>query len=358
MTSSGDGKQQMSDYERIAWERLRSLVAERMDKKDRVPARVRRSMDNAGDKARDAWDKVPGTDDLEEALVKALRGLKDLTLDPAMASVSEKSVVRRFVKHGLDVKVISDIRNLDLEQLDRVRPKLRTRYSAAAAVEGAAAGLVITGGELLAAFGTVFGAGAGAAPGAGSIAAAVAFDAATVIAASARVTAHVGTYYGYEVSTPEEEFFALSAMSFSNSGPQAAKLMAFQQLSTVTQQLVRRKAWAELNEKVIVKIITEMFERLGLVITKRKLGQAIPVAGVVIGAGLNASYLQSVGRDSELAYRMRFLAEKHGLDPSDLAPLPTANDATHAAGDYIDIQEIVGAELQMKPGSDAVDPES
>ncbi len=207
MASSGDGKHQMSDYERIAWERLRSLVAEQMDKKSRVPARVRRSMDDAGDKARDAWDKVPGTDNVEEALVKALGGLKDLTLDPAMASVSEKGVVSRFVKHGHDVKVISDIRDLDLEQLDRVRPTLRTRYSAAAAVEGAAAGLVITGGEALTAVGSVFGAGIGAAPGAGSIAGAMAFDAATVIATSARVTAHVGTYYGYEVCTPEEGVF-------------------------------------------------------------------------------------------------------------------------------------------------------
>ncbi len=355
MAGGGIGEQQISDYERIAWERLRTLVAERVEKKSRVPAKVRRSMDNAGDKARDTWDKVPGTDNLEEALVKALGGLKDLTLDPAMASVSEKGVVNRFVKHGHDVKVVSDIRDLDLEQLDRVRPKLRTRYSAAAAAEGAAAGLVITGGEALAAFGSVFGAGAGAAPGAGAIAGAMALDAATVIAASARVTAHVGTYYGYEVCTPEEEFFALSAMSFSNSGPHAAKLMAFQQLSVVTQQLVRRKVWAELNEKLIVRVITEMFQRLGLVITKRKLGQAIPVVGVVIGAGLNASYLQSVGRDAELAYRMRFLAEKHGLDPSALAPLPTGRDATGAAGDYIDIQDIVDVELRR---AETVDPEA
>lgn len=313
-------------------------------------------MDNASEKARGAWDKVPGTDNLEEALVKALRGLKDLTLDPAMGSISEKGVVRRFVKYGHDVKAISDIRKIDLEQLDRVRPKLRTRYSAAAAVEGAAAGLVITGGEALATVGSVFGAGVGAAPGAGSIAGAMAFDAATVLAASARITAHVGTYYGYEVCTPEEEFFALSAMSFSNSSPQGAKLMAFQQLSTVTQQLVRGKAWAELNEMLIVKVTTEMFERLGLVITKRKLGQAIPVVGVVIGAGLNAGYLQSVGRDAELAYRIRFLAEKYDLDPSDLAPLPAAYDATGAAEDYVDIQEIVDTALLKKPAQAAVEP--
>ena len=184
----------------------------------------------------------------------------------------------------------------------------------------------------------------------------MAVDAATVIAASARVTAHVGTFYGYELNNPEEELFALSAMSFSNSGPQAAKLMAFQQLSTVTQQLIRRKAWAELNEQLIVRIITKMFQWLGLVITKRKLGQAIPVVGVVIGAGLNASYLQTVAKDAELAYRMRFLADKYGLDPSDLAPRPTDDDATGAAGDFIDIQEIVDEELDRVRGPEDVDP--
>ena len=348
MSNFRDDNLQMSDYERIAWERLRTVVAAQVAKRSRIPPRVQHSIDNASTKVRDVWEKVPGTDNLEAALAKALGGLKDLTLDPAMASVSETRVTSRFVKRGHDVKSIADIRHLDLEQLDRVMPKLRTRYSAAAAVEGAAAGLVISGGEALAAAGSVFGAGVGAAPGAASIVGAMAGDAATVIAASARVTAHVGAFYGYEVSTPEEEFFALSAMSFSNSGPQAAKLMAFQQLSVVTQQLVRNKAWAELNEKLLVRIITELFERLGLVITKRKLGQAIPLVGVVIGAGLNAAYLQSVARDAELAYRMRFLAEKHDLDPSDLAPRPSPKEAPGVVGDYIDIEEIVDAELQKR----------
>ncbi|MGH9023298.1 MAG: EcsC family protein [Acidimicrobiia bacterium] len=342
----------MTDYERRAWERLRVLVAERTERTSKVPVKLHRVVERAGEKARGVWDKVPVADNLEEALLKALEGLKDLTLDPAMASVSEKGVINRFAKHGHAVKVISDIRNLDLEQLDRVMPKLRSRYSAVTALEGAAAGLIITGGEALAAVGSVFGAGVGAAPGAGAIAGAMAFDAATVIAASARVTAHVGTYYGYEVCNPEEELFALSSMSFSNSGPQTAKLMAFQQLSKVTQQLIRRKTWAELNEQLLVRVLTEMFKRLGLRVTQRKLGQAVPVVGIVIGAGLNASYLQTVGRDAELAYRMRFLAEKNDLDPSTLAPLPTLRDAAAAAGDFINIEEIVDAELVDEPGTE------
>lgn len=344
---------EMSAYERTAWERLATQVAERAERKSKVPARLRQIADGGGDKARDAWEKVPTSDNFEEALLKALEGLKDLTLDPAMASVSEKAVIRRFVRNGFEeVKAISDIRALDLEQIDRVMPKVRFRYSAATAVEGAAAGLVISGGEALAAAGSVFGAGVGLAPGAATIAGAMAFDAATVIAASARVTAHVGTLYGYEVCSPEEELFALASMSFTNSGSQGAKLMAFQQLSKVTQQLIRRKAWAELNEQLIVRVITQVFKRLGLRVTQRKLGQAVPVVGIVIGAGLNASYLQSVARDAELAYRMRFLAEKHDLDPSTLAPLPKTEDAAAASGDFIDIEEIVDAELVDDPGTE------
>lgn len=337
--------ERMSQYERDAWEALRALIAERAERKSRVPAKLKQVAARAGDKARDAWDKVPATDSFEEALQKALAGFKDVALDTAMASVSEKYVINRYVKHGFPINSIADIRNLELSDIDRVMPKLRLRYSVATAAEGAVAGLAISGGEALAAVGSVFGAGVGAAPGAGTIAGAMALDAATVIASSARVTAHVGTFYGYEVCTPEEEFFAISAMSFSNSGPQAAKLMAFQQLSKVTQQLVRRATWKELNEKILVRIITEMFKSLGLNITKRKLGQAVPVAGIAIGAGLNASYLQRVGRDAELAYRMRFLAEKHDLDTSTLAPTPSAAAASSAADDYIDIEEIVEAEL-------------
>jgi hypothetical protein len=335
----------MNQYEREAWESLRALIAKRTQKKSLVPAKLQGVAQRAGDKVSSTWDKVPGADNLEGALLKAMEGLKDVALDTAMASVSEKHVINRYVKEGCPITSIADIRKLDLEQIDRVMPKLNLRYSAAAATEGAVAGLAITGGEALAAVGSVFGVGVGAAPGAGTIVGAMAFDAATIVAASARAAAHVGTFYGYEVRNPEEELFALSAMNFSNSGSQAAKLMAFQQLSKVTQQLVRRATWTQLNQHAIVRVITQLFTKLGLRVTQRKIGQAVPVLGVVIGAGLNASYLQTITRDAELAYRMRFLAEKHDLDTSTLAPKPTAAEASAAAGEFVDIEEIIDAEL-------------
>jgi hypothetical protein len=304
---------------------------------------MREAVEHAGERVREVWDRVPVSDDLEDALLKALGGLKDLALDPAMASVSEKQVIKRFAKHGHDLEAIHDIRRLDLQQIDQVMPKLGLRYSAATAIEGAVAGLAITGGEALAALGSIAGAGVGAAPGAGTIVGAIAVDAATVVAASARVTAHIGTFYGYEILNPQEELFALSAMNFSSSSSQAGKLMAYQQLSKLTQQLVRNKTWQELNEHAIVRVITEVFTRLGLGLTKRKAGQAVPVIGAIVGAGLNASYLRTVAQDADLAYRIRLLSERNGLDPTSLTPDIDVQPAD-AAGDYVDIDEIVDQE--------------
>lgn len=46
---------------------------------------------------------------------------------------------------------------------------------------------------------------------------------------------------------------------------------------------------------------------------KQKLGQAVPVAGVVIGAGLNGRLLAKVVTDADRLCRERFLREAYDL---------------------------------------------
>ena len=77
-----------------------------------------------------------------------------------------KFVVPMLRKAGHTVDDIDDIRKLDLQVIDRVKPKLGLAYTAGGTVEGAAAGFAVSGGELLATAGGVFGVGAGGAPGA------------------------------------------------------------------------------------------------------------------------------------------------------------------------------------------------
>ena len=78
------------------------------------------------------------------------------------------------------------------------------------AAEGAAAGAVITGAELVATVGSAASAGAAAAPSVTAVGGAMAGDAALVLGASMRMIAHIGAYFGRDVRLPEEQVFALS----------------------------------------------------------------------------------------------------------------------------------------------------
>jgi len=257
---------------------------------------------------------------------------------------------------GHRLESIDQIRRLELRMVDDAAPALSWRYALAAAVEGAGAGVAITGGEALAAAGSIAGAGAGAAPGAGTVLGAMAFDAAAILAASARVVAHTAACYGYDVRQPEEQVYALSVISWSSAGTDASKAVAFQQLSRLTQQLMRGATWAQLSDHVLVKLVQEMYARLGLRLTQRKLGQAVPVAGIVIGAGLNASLLRSVADDARSAYRMRFLTDKYGLRPTGPSwdPPNVADDV-----DVLDVEEILHElETDDHTATVADDPES
>ena len=249
----------------------------------------------------------------EATIRKMLSGFRALTIDPAFRSVRTRRVCRSYAKAGHAVDNLAAIRTLPLEVIDRVQPALAWRYSLGGAIEGAGAGVAITGGEVLAAGGTVAGAGAGAAPGAGTVVSAIAFDAATVLAASARVVAHVGAYYGYDTRLHDEQVFALAVVDWSSAPTEGAKTLAFQQLSTITQQLARGATWAQLSEATMVKVIDEIYLRLGFRLTKSKLGQAVPVAGIALGAGLNAIVINRMAQDATLAYRARHLSDKYGV---------------------------------------------
>ena len=263
-----------------------------------------------------------------------------------MRSVSTEKVLRSYQRAGYGVLAMDEVQDLPLRAIDDIIPGLRWRYSLVAGVEGAGAGFVIAGGELVVVFGSVESAGAAAAPGAAAVIGAMAFDAATVLAASARVIAHTAAYYGYDVRLPEEELFALTIINWSSATSEGAKYAAFQQLSRITQQLVRSAPWAQLSEHVTVKVMQEIYTRLGIRLTQRKLGQAIPVVGIALGAGMNAGLLHAIGRDAQLAYRSRHLADKYGFAVDELMKPRGNREAVGAASDIIDIEGIVEAQTE------------
>jgi hypothetical protein len=283
-----------------------------------------------------AVQAVPGTTVAISAVEGAVAGLLGTVDRVAVASVHRTAIVSRFQKAGHPVQDLADIGQLDLRDIDKVKPRVHLRYILASMGEGAAAGAGMTGGAALAA-GGVFGIGAAAAPGIGVLLGVTATDAIAVLAASSRVSAEIAAYYGYDVELPHERVRAAGVLGVGLAS-QAGKAAAYQELNKLVQALARRKAHEELNKLVMTKVIRAVFGRFGVQLAKKKLGQAVPVVGILIGAGLNATTISHVAEAAEMVYRERFLREKYGMPESNESPVLQHEDA-------VDVAEILEAEI-------------
>ncbi|MFJ3973865.1 EcsC family protein [Streptomyces sp. NPDC090021] len=237
------------------------------------------------------------------------------------AGLSSKRVVALHKKRGHDVASLRDLRRLDLEQVDAVRGRGASWYfPAAAALSGATAGLVISGGQLAIAAS----AGAAAAPSGGAIAGAFVADTAAVLALASRAVGQVSLFYGYDPEEPAEKLFVLSVVNAGTASSATAKNAAMADLSRLTQALFRGKAWKELNEAVVAKVSTEFAKAFGFRLTKKGLGKAVPAVGIVVGGTLNWTTLEGIVDAADMAYRRRFLLEKypHLADEEASGPLP------------------------------------
>ena len=229
-----------------------------------------------------------------------------------------------------------------------MKPKLGLAYTAGATVEGAAAGFAVSGGELLATAGGVFGVGAGGAPGAATVIGAMAADAVAVLLGTNRAVAHIAAYYGYDVDKPDERLFALAVLGM-GTATEVGKAVAYAELNKLVQMLARRAAWDQLRQNTVTRVVEQVFARLGLRISQRKLGQAVPIVGTVFGAGMNAKLFMSVTDDAEHIYRERFLRERYGLPAPDT--FADAGERSEDA-DVIDVAELLDEELDRDDDDD------
>ena len=175
------------------------------------------------------------------------------------------------------------------------------------AAEGTATSLAVTG--------TVVSSTVGGGVTAGAVVAAVAADTVASLAMMGRSVGSVAVRYGYDVRLPDEELFAMSALSVGMAGTLEAKLAALARLSRLAQQMMRRATWEQLNEDILVRIIGRVYQVLGVRLTHQKLAQTVPLVGIGINAALTANMTSRTYQRAEDVYRLRFLSEKYGLDP-------------------------------------------
>jgi hypothetical protein len=336
----------MTPYEQRAWAEIVEWRENRLTARTRrlLPAAVRERAVKVRQNAKAKVEALPGAHEFESRFLEALGGLGDFGALTAMASVRDDAIVEAYRKRGHTVDHLDDIRKLDLQVIDRVKPKLGLAYTAGATVEGAAAGFAVSGGELLATAGGVFGVGAGGAPGAATVIGAMAADAVAVLLGTNRAVAHIAAYYGYDVDKPDERLFALAVLGM-GTATEVGKAAAYAEINKLVQALARRAAWDQLRQNTVTRVVEKVFARLGFRLTHRKLGQAVPVVGVLFGAGMNAKLLMGVTDDAEHVYRERFLRERYGLPAHDVLP---AGQETIDGAEVIDVVEVLDEELDKE----------
>lgn len=259
-----------------------------------------------GSGARKAVGTLP--DGMTDWSGAALESMRRMVGRISRAGLSSKRVVASHQKRGHDVASLSDLRRLDLERIDAVRGRGASwYYPAVAALSGAGAGLVISGGELV----VTVSAGASAAPSGAVIASAVVGDAAAVLGLASRSVGHVSLLYGYDPEEPAEKLFVMSVVNAGTAMSASAKTAAMADISRLTQALVRGKAWALLDKSVVATVSKQFAKAFGVRFTKQSLGKVVPAAGILLGGAFNWATLETIVDAADIAYRRRFLLEKY-----------------------------------------------
>jgi hypothetical protein len=328
------GFDEMSAYDRAAWDACMKAVYGSSSRR-LVPARVRELTGKAGKVVSAGYAKVPGHEQADWVLEKAFDGGMALTFRPALRTVRPDSVVQRVSSRHPSVKKLSDLRGLSLEDCDTLR-RSGLGWTIASAAEGAASSIAVTGAEVSA---TVSG-GVTAGVAIGAIAA----DVAATMAVMGRSIGVVASTYGYDVGLPEEELFALGVLSLASASTLSGKTAAMASLSKLTQEMMRHAAWAQLKQHWLAKAIDQVYKALGFTLTKKKLGQAVPVAGAVLNAAANAGLVNQAFRRAEAAYRLRFLSEKYDIDPGEWRrDLPAGSDEAEVV---VQVDEVLEAQIE------------
>ncbi|MBG6060107.1 hypothetical protein IWX89_003580 [Cryobacterium sp. MP_M3] len=263
--------------------------------------------------------------------------------------LSSKRVVASHKKRGHDVASLSDLRGLDLQQIDTVHGRGMTwYYPASAALSGMGAGLVISGGELV----TAASAGAAAAPSGAAIVGAFAGDAAFVLGLASRSVGHVSLHYGYDPDEPAEKLFVMSVVNSGTAMSATAKTAAMADVSRLTQALVRGKTWEILDKTVVAKVSGQFAKAFGFRLTKQGLGKVVPAVGILVGGTLNWATLEAIVDAADVAYRRRFLLEKYPHLASEETPeslpgdVPASPDDAEAISVLSELAEAGGPDLR------------
>jgi hypothetical protein len=235
---------------------------------------------------------------IEEGLIKTFRAANKLA--------NTKDIAKRYKARGIQVgDDFESLRFMPLSQLDAVADSIRWGSSFLLSAEGALLGGATTMAEGI--------------PGAQLvIPSLILTDVTSSMTLLSRHTCRIATVYGYSSKKPDNLPHLMAAMApqtgSSDEGYLALKTAVVTSIRE-SGQFMARTAGVVLDRQLLereapqmIRLITYVADRLGIVITQKELGILVPIAGAVLNSSINFAF-QQVGHQTAKDYFRRLLLE-------------------------------------------------
>lgn len=236
----------------------------------------------------------------EEALRAALESVNKV----AEKLSDESSILKRA-----QVGTLEQLRALDLADCDQLMRTEQRRAMAMAGAGGAAFGI------------------AGAA---GMVA-----DVPTLIALALRTIHRIALCYGENLGQAHLRKLAIGIFALASANSLEEKQTAVEALRNFAPAALDEAAWRdgveraaerEMAKEAAIFSLRNLAGKLGINLGRRKAAGMLPVIGAVVGGSVNAWYLYDVSQVSRYVFQERWLRERYGKEPVQLA-LTSAADA-------------------------------
>ncbi|MDU2065119.1 MAG: EcsC family protein [Sporomusaceae bacterium] len=240
----------------------------------------------------------------------AQRGIEKV-ITTAGSFTKEMNILQQYQKNRIYLASLGDIKNLRLEYIDKVAAAYTWDNRALIGAEG-----VVMGAATALAEGSIIGTAA--------VPALITADVSLSFAFLARAVCQTSAIYGYAPRDPLHLPHLLAALvphqSLTEESYFAGKGLAVQAILQ-SKQFLLQNAGRAMEEKLLrqqapqlLRLITFVLSRVGLLITEKELALLLPVAGAALNSGANLLFQEITKKAAKDYFRLLFLEDRYGSE--------------------------------------------
>lgn len=236
---------------------------------------------------------------VEKTITKAVLGFMEMLKDAAFWTYSNSGFVKEAKKIDIEIVDYRDLENENLETCDKIARRYFSSNKLIALLEGFGCGL---GGFVL-----------------------IAADIPALFTISFRAVQQIGSSYGFDMEDPDMFPVVMSVFNAGSAASSTAKAAAIADMRVAAKAYTKNWTYKKVAERTQTGVITNVLKQrtkhlpkdIANNVTKRKLSQAIPIVGGVIGAGFNYWFLSTTVRGAYMIFRDMYLTRKYEIQKMD-----------------------------------------